>query len=244
MKPQKKYYSAERKHKYLRYRAEDLYAKNLINHLLNFVSISKQDKILEIGAGAGRFTIHLLKAGFNVTCVDISETQLKRLQEDAKKAGISINKLKMYCRAIEDIAIDTDDCYDAIIGFYILHHLEIDNMKAYFSKFHKLLKRNGRICFLEPNRLNPFFILQLLFQKDIEFRYEKGLFKLSKRFTKKALLSAQYKNIAFKNFGFFPPQMINRLPSVLKFEKALEKFPLFNKLLPFLLIMAESTTGN
>lgn len=237
---QKKYYSIEKEHAYLRYHEDDFYSKNLITYLLNFIGITKQDKILKIGAGAGRFTIHLLKAGFNVDCVDTSETQLKRLQEDATKANIPIDKLRTYCIPIEDTIIDATDRYDVIIGFFILHHLDIDNLKLYFSKFKKLLKNNGKICFLEPNRLNPLYFLQVFIQKDLDFEGERGLFKLSKGKLKKSVLLAQYSSVDFKNFGFFPPQIINRFPYILKFERMMEKLPLLNKLLPFILIRTKS----
>lgn len=236
---QKEYYSAEKEHSYLRYRAEDLYAKNLAGYLLDFVHIAQGDAVFEIGAGAGRFTIHLLKAGFNIACVDISEAQLKRLQEDSKNSGIAEGKLKIHCAPIEDMPVSAGDCHDAIIGFFILHHLDTANLEAYFSGFRKLVKPGGRICFLEPNRLNPLYIFQYLFQKDMDFCSEIGTFRLSRSLLKKALLSARYKNIIFKNFGFFPPQIINRFPFVLKLEKVFENAPVLNKFLPFLLVMAE-----
>jgi len=236
---QKEYYSAEKEHVYLRYRAEDLYAKNLTSYLLDFANLSQGGNILEIGSGAGRFTIHLLKAGFKVTCVDLSEAQLKRLEEDSRKAGISADKLKAHCMPIEGMSCSAGDHYDVIIGFFILHHLDTDNLKAYFSEFRKLLKPGGRICFLEPNRLNPLFFFQYIFQKDMDICSEMGTFKLSRKLLKDALSSACYKDIAFKNFGFFPPQIINRFGSVLKFERLAEKIPVLKRFLPFLLVMAE-----
>ncbi|NQT75357.1 MAG: class I SAM-dependent methyltransferase [Candidatus Omnitrophica bacterium] len=240
---QEKYYSTDKEHSYLRYRAEDAYAKNLCKYLRDFTDISKDDEILEIGAGAGRFTIHLLREGFNVTCVDISEAQLWRLRKDAKKAGLAEDRLKTYCMSIEDIAARVEGRYDVIVGFFILHHLDTDNIKLYFSKFRKLFKDKKKICFLEPNRLNVLFILQTFFQKDMDFHLEKGLLKLSRRFLKKSLESACYAAPRFKNFGFFPPQIINRFPSVLKFERMLERVPILNKFLPFLLIASESIPG-
>src|SRR3989338_6526496 len=236
---QKEYYSAEKEHSYLRYRAEDLYAKNLTGYLLNFAGISPGSNILEIGSGAGRFTIHLLKAEFKVTCVDLSEAQLKRLDEDSRKAGIPADKLKAHCAAVEDMSNSAGDHYDVIIGFFILHHLDTDNLQAHFSEFRKLLKPGGRICFLEPNRLNPLFFFQYVFQKDMDLRSEIGTFKLSRKLLKKVLFLACYKDVTFKNFGFFPPQIVNRFGSVLKFERLVEKIPILKRFLPFLLVMAE-----
>lgn len=236
---QKKYYSAEKEHVYLRYRAEDLYAKNLTGYLFDFARISQAGNILEMGSGAGRFTIHLLKSGLKVTCVDLSEAQLKRLEEDSKKACIPADKLKAHCMPIEDISGCAGGQYDVIIGFFILHHLDTDNLKLYFLEFRKLLKPGGRICFLEPNRLNPLFFFQYIFQKDMDIRSEMGTFKLSRKLLKEALSLACYKDITFKNFGFFPPQIVNRFGPVLRFERLAEKIPVLKRFLPFLLVMAE-----
>ncbi len=238
---QEKYYSGEKEHTYLRYHNDDLYSINLITHLIDFIGIGKHDKILEIGAGAGRFTIHLLKAGYSVDCIDISETQLDRLREDALKAGIHVNKLKTYCMPIEEAIIDSRERYDVIIGFFILHHLDMDNLKSYFLKFQQLLKNNGKICFLEPNRLNPLYLLQILIQKDMDFKGERGFFRMSKSKFKKAVLSTRYNSVVFKNFGFSPPQIINRFPFILRFEQMLERLPLFNMFLPFILIKYETS---
>jgi SAM-dependent methyltransferase len=239
---QKRYYSGDREHRYLRYRSEDMYVRKLCNYLLNFVDIKRDDKVLEIGAGAGRFTIHLLKAGFDVTCVDISEAQLKRLERDAKKAGVPMDRLKMHCVSIEDIPAEMERSYDTVVGFFILHHLDIDSIELYFSKFRKLLKGKKNICFLESNRLNLLFMLQPFFQKDMDFHLEKGILRLSQGLLKENLELTCYTSVRFKNFGFFPPQIINRFPSVLKFEKMLEGFPILNRFLPFLLITANSMT--
>jgi hypothetical protein len=92
---------------------------------------------------------------------------------------------------------------------------------------------------VEPNRLNPLFLLQMMMERDIDFCYEKGLFVLSRRLLKKALVLSDFKKIAFRNFGFSPPQIINHFPAVLRIEKLLEDTPVLKRILPFLLVKAE-----
>ena len=42
-------------------------------------------KILDVGCGTGRHTIELSKRGYNVTGIDLSESQLARAKEKAEK---------------------------------------------------------------------------------------------------------------------------------------------------------------
>lgn len=228
-------------HENLLYSDQDTYGRNLLTYLVNFANINKQDKVLELGAGAGRFSIHLISAGFDVTCLDFSKTQLEKLRESCEKADISCDKIKVRCASIENAVTELNEQYDIIIGFFVLHHLDTKNLESYFSEFRKLLKPNGKICFLEPNRLNPLYFFQVLFQKDMTFECEIGMWKLSKGLLKKELLSSQYSNVHFKTFGFFPPQILNRFPLLLKLEKIFEKIPIVNLFLPFLLVTAYAT---
>lgn len=51
----------------------------------------KSLKIIDIGCGTGRHAIELKKRGYNVTGIDLSESQLKRAKEKAKEQGVEID---------------------------------------------------------------------------------------------------------------------------------------------------------
>jgi len=53
---------------------------------MNYVDkyIKSGDKILEIGAGTGRYSIALAKNGYNVTAVELVESNLEVLKKNAK----------------------------------------------------------------------------------------------------------------------------------------------------------------
>ena len=85
----------------------------------------------------------------------------------------------------------------------------------------------------------PAIFFQYIFQKDMDLRSEMGTFKLSRKLLKEALCLACYKDVIFKNFGFFPPQIVNCFGSVLKFERLVEKIPILKRFLPFLLVITE-----
>jgi len=48
------------------------------------INFDKSLKILDVGCGTGRHAIELTKRGYQVTGIDLSESQLKRAKEKAK----------------------------------------------------------------------------------------------------------------------------------------------------------------
>ncbi len=51
-------------------------------------------RALDVAAGAGRNSLYLAAAGFEVDAIDISAEALARLQRDAKDRGLSINTIE------------------------------------------------------------------------------------------------------------------------------------------------------
>ena len=45
------------------------------------INFNKSLKILDVGCGTGRHAIELSKRGYNITGIDLSESQLKRARE-------------------------------------------------------------------------------------------------------------------------------------------------------------------
>jgi SAM-dependent methyltransferase len=55
---------------------------------------NKTLKILDVGCGTGRHSIELTRRGYNITGIDLSESQLKRAKEKAELLNLKINFLK------------------------------------------------------------------------------------------------------------------------------------------------------
>ena len=55
------------------------------------LKFNKSLKILDVGCGTGRHAIELTKRGYNVTGIDLSESQLKRAREKAKENNLAID---------------------------------------------------------------------------------------------------------------------------------------------------------
>src|SRR4030043_331270 len=54
------------------------------------LNYNKSLRILDVGCGTGRHSIQLARRGYQITGVDLSESQLKRAREKAKEQGIKI----------------------------------------------------------------------------------------------------------------------------------------------------------
>ena len=104
---------------------------------------------LEIGAGTGYFSLHLLKAGIveAATCTDISPVMLETLEVNAAELGLSV----------ETVACDAEQLplapgsFELVMGHAVLHHLP--DLARAFREFERVLTPGGTVFFAgEPSR--------------------------------------------------------------------------------------------
>lgn len=110
----------------------------------------KGKKILNPGCGAGEESIYLAKKGGNVWAADISKEMLKIVRKLAIKFNVS-SSIKTYKEDIEKLSF-FGNTFDLIFGNSILHHVTLD--KA-LPELHRVLKKNGKVVFIEPLTYNP-----------------------------------------------------------------------------------------
>ena len=80
--------------------------------------LKKGSKILEIGAGTGRYSIALAKMGYDVTAVELVESNLKVLSENAK----GIENLKSYQGDVLELQFE-DNTFDMVLCLGPMYHL-------------------------------------------------------------------------------------------------------------------------
>jgi 2-polyprenyl-3-methyl-5-hydroxy-6-metoxy-1,4-benzoquinol methylase len=119
------------------------------------IGFRKGSKILDIACGTGRHSIELVKRGYNVTGIDLSESQLKRAKEKAQEQNLSIDFQKLDARNLPfsgefDLAIMICE------GAFPL--METDEMNFQILKSaSNSLKSNGMLIFTTLNGLFPLF---------------------------------------------------------------------------------------
>ncbi|MBW2724679.1 MAG: methyltransferase domain-containing protein [Deltaproteobacteria bacterium] len=233
---QRRFYD-ERAHDHLQVRSDDLYARNLVDHLADRLGIGPSDRVLEVGAGFGRFTFPLLERCGSVVCVDLSEVTLARLEEERDARGIPVETCSVHAANLDELTPDSlGERFTWIVGFFLLHHLS--DYSASIDRMTSLMAPEGKMAFVEPNRRNPLFLLQVMACPDMTWKEEKGMFSLSRKGVEAAYRDAGLEDLDSHSFGFFPPQIFNRLSVARKLERRVESLALAQPLLPFLLMSA------
>jgi len=119
------------------------------------ISLNKSVRILDIGCGTGRHSIELSKRGYNITGIDLSDSQLTRAREKADKEGLKIDFLKHDARNLP-----FKNEFDLVImlceGAFSL--METDEMNYEILKnATKSLKEHGKIIFTTLNGFFPLY---------------------------------------------------------------------------------------
>jgi ubiquinone/menaquinone biosynthesis C-methylase UbiE len=107
------------------------------------------DRALEIGAGTGYFSLHMLKAGIvgSATATDISPGMIEALQGNAERLGLEVETV---VADAEQLPFDNES-FDLVLGHAVLHH--IPDLEQAFREFHRVLRPGGVILFAgEPSR--------------------------------------------------------------------------------------------
>jgi 2-polyprenyl-3-methyl-5-hydroxy-6-metoxy-1,4-benzoquinol methylase len=173
---------------------------------------SKNRNVVDFGSGNGRLTVPLLKNGFSITAVDISNKSLLNLYHNAVKIKKQKKlKTRLTLPANSNIICGTD----------ILHHI---NLKDYFPLFYQSLKKGGLMIFSEPNILNiGWFLFISLF---LDWKIEKGIIQINYFNLKRQLALAGFKEIKIIGLFLFPPMLFNKINFLQKLNLSLGDLPI------------------
>lgn len=148
---------------YDRHRLESTRGKILSQHDLRLVrgmwpSIPTGTKVLEIGAGTGRFTIPLLKDGHEVVATDINEEMLRGLKEKLNQATFA-----------ERCTVQVEDAFslsfaDEKFGMVMLFHviprmLSESDQEAALKEIGRVVASGGYLFFNFRNSRSPYCCL-------------------------------------------------------------------------------------
>jgi SAM-dependent methyltransferase len=112
--------------------------------------------MLEIGCGNAEYTEPLSRhTGATVVAIDIVPAVLARV-----RPSVAAN-VRLTCADIERLPFATGS-FDAVVGNAVLHHLRLDRA---LPELLRVLRPGGRLCFAEPNMLNP----QVFLERNVGF---------------------------------------------------------------------------
>ena len=114
-----------------------------------FEEACKGKVVLEYGCGLGDHAFKIAGIASRVHAIDISEVAIAKAKEIAKRN--SVNNVSFYVMNAEELNF-SDNYFDAICGIAILHHLDLNSA---FKEITRVLKKDGKIFFIEPMGHNP-----------------------------------------------------------------------------------------
>lgn len=94
-------------------------------------------KILDIGCGEGRNSIHLSRLGYKVTGVDISQSAINLAKSKESKCVF-------YC--MDALNNKLDEKFDVIIDFGLFHFVPYEYREKYVDNIYSMLSNNGIYC--------------------------------------------------------------------------------------------------
>jgi SAM-dependent methyltransferase len=206
--------------------ADTPYVRRQVSALLDFGGIRPGERVIEVGCGMGRYTLDLVERGLRVEGLDLSPKLLDQLR--AFDGGR--HDIPLHCADVVDHPSELRGRYDAVIGFFALHHFH--DLDACFQAMARLLAPGGRAVFLEPNPYNPLYYAQILLTPGMSWRSERGIAEMRPERVFRAMASAGLAEPALRRFGFLPPLLTNA-PGGERAEELLERFPVWRRALPF-----------
>lgn len=111
-------------------------------------------RILDLGCGKGFLAIALAHRGCEVVAIDISPKSIELAKQRADAAGVAdkIDFQVMDCEQLEF----PDDSFDAVIGGFVLHHLDLEKVSAEISR---VVRPGSGAAFIETIGMNPLLML-------------------------------------------------------------------------------------
>jgi len=134
-------------------------AFHIHNHYLK-QNIRSGDRILEIGAGPGRFTIEIAKIGASICVGDISKNQLQFNEEKVKAAGFEDSIIWRKQLDVTDLSDIADDEFDSSVCYGGPLSYVFDKAPQALSELLRVTKSKGYILLSVMSHLGSlqFFI--------------------------------------------------------------------------------------
>jgi SAM-dependent methyltransferase len=187
-------------------------------------------RALELGCGTGVFLDRVAASGATLCAIDLSTDLLARAHR--RLAGRDNVRL---CSGDAGRLPYPDDCFDAVYGSSILHHLDLEETLA---EVFRVLQPGGRAVFAEPNLLNPqvmaMFHVSALKERFAVSPDEKAFTRFKAERTLKRI---GYVDVSVRAFDFLHPSVPpSWVDAAARFGRGLERIPLVREIAGSLLI--------
>jgi 2-polyprenyl-3-methyl-5-hydroxy-6-metoxy-1,4-benzoquinol methylase len=208
------------------------YVENHVDRVIDCAQLHKDDLILDIGCGMGKFTLPLARRGFRMEGLDLSPVLL----EELSKRNPTQAEVPTHCADVLYPPTHLKDRFDKVTGFFMLHHLV--DIEAAFRQVRTLLKHDGKVVFLDVNPYCALYYFQIFLSPSMRWKAERGMLNLTPKKLVSSLQAADFKNVAIRRYGILPPPLRNRSfgPAL---DNLFDKIPFSEPVAAFQLISAD-----
>ena len=200
--------------------AFDVHSESLFRRFLAVTAPPPGGHLLEIGAGGGRYTVPLLRAGYRVDAVDLSARALGRLAARAAADGVA-DRLRTILGDAETVGLA--DHYDLVYGIHLLHH--VPDPVVMLRAMARAARPGGVVACLEPNPLNPAWYVYITLDRLRSWRVEYGMLRGFPWQVSRAFRRAGLARVTRHMYGAVPISLVNRSRRWLALEEAVHGAP-------------------
>lgn len=193
-------YAQSEDHRYLDRVPDDPHQRAVVDSVLEAAGVAAGDRVLEIGAGRGRYTAMVVSRGLEVVAIEPDATLASALRRRFE----SVQGVQVVESLLDEASIAACDPFSAVMGFHVLHHLDPSALAC----LDRALGARPSVgaAFLEPNPLNPLYAAQIALHPAMRFHEERGLWRRSVGDG-----SACPSLRVVGNIGLLPPSLSRRL---------------------------------
>ena len=170
--------------------------------------------IVDFGAGTGRISLAVARAGRPVTAVDISEDSLKKLRAVAAELDI---------RGISTSPTLPTVPVQAIIGADILHHVPLSEI---LPQVYASLAPGGRIVFSEPGGFHPFWYFYQTARRSMWI--ERRTATINRWWLPRQLKAAGFEDVRMRGVGLLPRPLANASQRLCELNDDVAALPMVN----------------
>lgn len=135
-----KYNNCDEDNRLFRDRAQNIEYLTTMKYIQKF--LKPKAKILEIGAGTGRYSIALAKMGYNVTAIDLTPKHVEIMKRKSKKLK---NFQCMVADAL-DLSMFKDNSFDMVLNLGPMYHMFHQKDKEQVVKETLRVAKKNAVC--------------------------------------------------------------------------------------------------
>lgn len=150
--------------------------------------VPKESKILELGCGIGVDAASFASAGHKVLATDFSEVVIAKNQFNFS----SVQSLQFQTLDIKNLSQFLDNEFDVVYAHLSLHYFPDLITRKVFSEIHRILRRDGLLCFIVKSTKDPLFGIGLKIEENMYQDEERPRHFFDKKYTE-SLLKKKFK---------------------------------------------------